>query len=566
MVKILDENKKPIAYIKTLKDALLKTTIKSEYTLSFSTTVEELKSDYLYNTKNTIEVDGELFRVVDLKDISRKDGKVTIEVFAEHISYDLLNSGIKKFQHEENIRSLMNLVLSGTGFSFVNTDIDETKKVKIDEKDVTVRYIINTIATAFNAEIKWYGNNIDIVTRLGEEKKINFTIEKNLNQIGREIDYIECDEQNNPKVQYSIDVDAPKIDELHECNLGDTITVLDEKLNISVKRRIIEIEKDIITNKNIKIILGDTKQELVDTISKLSTGKVITEVVHQQVINVETAHALNAWIKNLFVEYVETNMDARLDRTTIERDFIRIEDEREEMVHQTLDLKTTEDLLIPNPNGNGGTIQVYFTAIGEHPDAYKYFTITNPQTIYKDLTKEEVEAFKVKVKKVTSESIKYSKAFKEVQLSNGSKTVTPVETWGTGTDATGETDKGKVFVFKDIDAYVIRYMKEDGTCTELRIGESGISTTGDAYIEFANIPLQPQSTIYFDNKYIHMPTVVCNFVCNGWIPSGTYSPMVTMITENNLFVGCTVSYSNISAPVSGAYTAIQVTGKGVINA
>lgn len=190
---------------------------------------------------------------------------------------------------------------------------------------------------------------------------------------------------------------------------------------------------------------------------------VITEVIHNQVINVETAHILNAWIKNLFVEYVETNMDARLDRTTVDRYFIRIEDVNEEMVEQKLDPTQIEDLLIPDPRGNGNLINVYFTAIGDHKDAYRYFTITNPRDIHKDLTSSEVEAFKVKVKKRIAERVRYRKGFAKIRMNDGTETVTPMELWGAGTDTTGLTDKGKTRIFKDQVGYTIQQIYETST-------------------------------------------------------------------------------------------------------
>lgn len=287
-------------------------------------------------------------------------------------------------------------------------------------------------------------------------------------------------------------------------------------------------------------------------------SNVITEVIHEQVINVETAHILNAWIKNLFVEYLETNMDARLDRTSVERHFIRIRGVNEEMVQQILDPKEIEDLLIPDPRGTGAFINVYFTAIGDHPDAYMYFTITNPKEIHKDLTDQEVEAFKVKVKKITAELVKYQKGFSEIIMADGSRTVTPTEVWGMGTDVTGQTDKGKVFIFKDIDAYVIRYVKENGEFNELRVGENGVTASNDAYIEFATLPLQPTSTVLFDRKYLHKP-VITALVCGV---TGAHTPLITLLVDNNKYFGCTVTFNSITELVPYGYTSIQVIGKG----
>lgn len=194
---------------------------------------------------------------------------------------------------------------------------------------------------------------------------------------------------------------------------------------------------------------------------------VIVEVVEQEVITANTAHILNAWIRDLNVEFLETNFDALDVRREYPeggiRNFIRIKEEQIEFVTQTLSETETQDYV--NKDGN----QIYYTAIDEHPQAYKYFTITSPISIYQDLTEKQVDGFKVKVRKVVSESIKAAFAFGLI-----GETQYPLMRWGIGTDGSGETDNGKGFIYKELDGLVLKYITSKGVTHQIKLGENGI--------------------------------------------------------------------------------------------
>lgn len=205
----------------------------------------------------------------------------------------------------------------------------------------------------------------------------------------------------------------------------------------------------------------------------------ILEVMKENVISTETIHALNAWIKNLFVEYVETNMEALLPGAYgTERHFIRIIDEEMEFITATLSPTETEPLLIADPNGSGGKVNVFYTAINNHEDAYRYFTITNPKLVHKDLTDKEVDAFKVYVRKTLKEEVKMKIEFNNLTTDSGVQTVMPMMTWGQGTDTTGNSDNGKGFILKDDKGLVLKYVTQTGKTHQIRLGEDGIEGAG----------------------------------------------------------------------------------------
>jgi len=167
----------------------------------------------------------------------------------------------------------------------------------------------------------------------------------------------------------------------------------------------------------------DDKAELEKKIEEIIDNKKlidsIAEVTQEQIINVETVHALNAWIRNLYIDRLETDFwgkDVRNVVATAERNYITIKEQDIKFITEDLDLTQTEDLYIANPDPVvGGLIPVYYTAINEHPDAYKYFTIVAPSVVYQEIlpNSEEENTFKVKVYKKTKQMEKLKITFNE---------------------------------------------------------------------------------------------------------------------------------------------------------
>lgn len=447
MLRILDSSLHLLAVFDKVLICKTREVLNDAYLLNFTVTVDKSKSQYLYDSNNIILVGDDYFKVYKLKEVHKTGQTVTIDIQAEHLSYKLLESTVNNFNMTDTIMNIGATIVCPSGFNY-ESDFTETVNVKVDGT-ATRKALLLALANQCTGELDYWKNNIRLMRSIGENT-IYAKFGNNINEITREQDFY------NKTINYTInliDTTNPNLKDLKRANLGDTVIVTDEELGIaSVEKKVIEIERDYILGIHTKVTLGDPLPKIIEAIKKnIEVGNVITEVIHEQVINVETAHILNAWIKNLFVEYVETNMNARLDRTTTDRYFIRIKEEREEMVWQELNPNEYEEFKIPDPSdpSSNNMINVYFTAIGDHPDAYRYFTITHPASIHQDITQGEVNAFKVMVKKVKSEMVKYSKQFGSLKLSDGTETMAPIELFGAGTDTTGQTMRGKGFTFKD---------------------------------------------------------------------------------------------------------------------
>lgn len=274
------------------------------------------------------------------------------------------------------------------------------------------------------------------------------------------------------KPRCSISISIPKVRKI-SLFLGQTVTIHNTLLNEEVIYKVVGYNKSL-TKESDTYQLGERKKDFTDIQQIVSqevqeiAPEVIVEVFHKEVISANTAHLLNVWIRDLNVEFLETNFDALDIRKPAPegnvRNCIRIKEEEIEFITQSL--SDTEAMDYKNKDGD----QIYYTAINSQPDAYKYFTITSPTSIYPSLTAEQIEAFKVKVRKVLTESIKASFKFGTV---NGT-TQFPLMVWGAGTDSSGSTDKGKGFIYKELDGLILRYVTSTGLTHQIKLGENGI--------------------------------------------------------------------------------------------
>lgn len=305
-----------------------------------------------------------------------------------------------------------------------------------------------------------------------------------------------------PNTTYSLTVAELKFLQGYEdyyFTLGDVVNVVDTELfGEPIRTRVVNYsfnpfypkESNVVLNNKDKTLITifnalkekqeDDKQELIEMIENIpkdtSVVNKIVETTYHQVVTIETAHILNAWIKSLYVDRVETNIDSILKNSpmfTPDRNFIVMEDQHIKFISQDLLKDEFEDLLIPNPDSiTGGMVYVYWTAIGEDKDAYKYFTITPPSVMMPDKiypNSDEELAFRVKVHKKVNEDISLRIFFED----GGNNR--PIIEWGKSMNNDPQDARGKSYMYKDDDGMEINYYtKNNAVKRQLRIDEEGV--------------------------------------------------------------------------------------------
>lgn len=293
-----------------------------------------------------------------------------------------------------------------------------------------------------------------------------------------------------PETSYKVDLplqyQLEDVEVLRKVDTGDVVEITDFD-GATKTTRVMELSKDITCQSNIAVTLGFIPKELTDLqtnilsrIENLENKKqavdinYITQVLETKVISAETAHILNAWIRNLNVEYLETNfeaIDVRVSNESNKRYFIRIKGI--EMVFMEAELSAAETQNYLDADGN----QIYWTAIDSHAQAYKFFTITDPYEVHqadlKDLSQSEIEQFRerfrVKVRKTLNE---YEKM--KINFDATGDTIYPKMVWGTGD---GNANNKKGFIYKDTDGFVVEYYNSTGQLRQMKMTEEGITFT-----------------------------------------------------------------------------------------
>lgn len=239
MIIILNNNQQPVAVLDDYFSDEISEQVNGGYTLSFSTTLDQDKSIYIA-AGNFVEVDGQLFNITEHRRTRGADGKVVVSVFCEQVSYDLIRTIFEGgFVQAGTPSDLIAMVLDGTGFSAGIVEKTDTISVELRE-GVTAREIILEIARLTGGELRFSQFTVDLLNRRGIDRGVMFALGKNLRGIIKHVDA----RPNPPQTAYEINVlelrELPEFAGLEEFELGDTVLIRDDELEIDEYQRIIE--------------------------------------------------------------------------------------------------------------------------------------------------------------------------------------------------------------------------------------------------------------------------------------------------------------------------------------
>lgn len=219
-----------------------------------------------------------------------------------------------------------------------------------------------------------------------------------------------------------------------------------------------------VTLQGIKVVLA--KKDITELIP----------VLEETVISVQVLHALLAWVSTLVVDRVETNVSSRLVTTPyIEmREFITIKNWEIDFKQSHLSDTELEQLCIEI----GDTLTpIWWTSIGEHPQAYKFFTLTHPTEIHDNLTPSEVDEFRAMVRKESTPMTKLRILFEEDSWTDAEgQTITtsiPKLIFGGGYSVDGSDDTGKGFIEKRVDQFKISYITANNDEVAIIMDDNG---------------------------------------------------------------------------------------------
>lgn len=473
-------------------ESRIREAINAEYTLSAKTEKENLLIG------DILEVGNEAFRIVEMR--LSGCGQNLLEMQAEHISYDLnvdmqmlpdviemdpetqqqiMKPNPNSIDGEYSSLQAINLILEGTGFVAGEVMPAEAKRFRLGK--VTRREALFKVAQFFDAELVFSGHAVSLMAKRGADRGARFAYGENLKSIERF--------ETKDGVGYRVEaVETGKAFEL-----GDMVEIFDETSGISTKQRILVMEYDplrrVVTSMEIgqrQETFADLYEEDVKEVDRKiqeaieglelpeSTEERIVEVTKETVLAVETIHATTAWIEELEVNYLRTNFEDRMRNAGNVWNYIYAHGM--EIEFNTALLHETELEQYRTVSGRA----LYWTSIGEHPDAKKYFTLQKPQikegaTIIVDGEERPLleSDFYVMVPKIVSQATKLRIVFEKIQ---GTDALFPVMIWGQGD---GSENGQKCTMYKDTNGFVLKYFKTNSETAEISLSSAGVAVKND---------------------------------------------------------------------------------------
>ncbi len=257
ILQIINKDKVTLAYLNNLESGAVKQTVNGEYVLSFTALIESLKTEFLYDKNNLIEYNNDYFRVIKIQDEHNSDNMLKVYVDCEHISYDLIKqTKLNYTQSDKSAIYVMNDLLLSSGFQFLGTDVTTTASIEV-KQETDIKSLLYMVTCIWGGELKYFQNTIELKQQLGQNRGTDFRFGKNLANLKRLINFVDN------TVSYEVEVvQGTELEELGQYYIGDTIRVVDEALNVELDSRIIELETDIVTGLNSRVILGQPIKDL----------------------------------------------------------------------------------------------------------------------------------------------------------------------------------------------------------------------------------------------------------------------------------------------------------------
>lgn len=257
-----------LATLNNITSNVLKQKVNSDYTFNFKCFEEEHKSKYI-QFGNVVEVDGQTFDISYI-DQSHSVG-VEYDVRCEHVSYRLIDLKYENYANTGTPESIMDDLLDGTDFTF-GTSAFTTPVVFAVNRNTNRMSVILSLVNSLGGFLYFTNGGFTLnIGELGTDNGYQIRIKKNLKAINKVVD-----KRGGDKASYKIDlVNVFKSDEmvlkglenLETLALGDKVQLIDETINVDLGLFVTEIQRDVIKDEQIDVVLGDSFDYLADKVS-----------------------------------------------------------------------------------------------------------------------------------------------------------------------------------------------------------------------------------------------------------------------------------------------------------
>lgn len=286
MVKIINSSNETLAILQNVVSPLVSEEINREFTFSFSTVIDNSKSDYV-NYQNKVEAEENYFNIVYTEEERTKDG-LFINAQCEHVSYGLISASLTAgFTATGPFSAVATTLLSGTGFTLGTVQITASQTISVNES-TNKRQVLMQLASLYGGELGFSKYVISLYTQRGANQGVQFRYRKNLVGVKRIID-------NRKKVgglpTTSYQVSAAELEfeqgfiaggvsALEHYELGDTVQTIDDDLSLDASLRIVKESHDPEQRMQGTVEISNFIEDLSDTLTTIQTTSVSKDNVY----------------------------------------------------------------------------------------------------------------------------------------------------------------------------------------------------------------------------------------------------------------------------------------------
>lgn len=237
-IKILNNSLEEQGTIQSVLSSSMTEIINSDKTLRFSAFLKGIK--HLITGDNIAEVDNDYYDIIEYEKGQSSDGKMTVVVDCEHVSYRLNDPDydLEYFTWIGTPTFILGKILEGTGFTVGTVEFSDTLTYSAQEA-MSRRQILMEFVALLGGEIDFDKFTINILTQRGSSVPKDLLQDKNIEVLSKFYSKREKDKDGNPLVGYKCALIKPMA-----IALGDVVTIDYESLDIDVQLRVVSLTKD----------------------------------------------------------------------------------------------------------------------------------------------------------------------------------------------------------------------------------------------------------------------------------------------------------------------------------
>ena len=287
-MNLFDKNDNKLAVLDNILTASIKRIINSEFTLTLEAFEKELKSEF-FDVENYIEADSHFFDIVYIQNVHENNISYSIE--CEHVSYRLINKTyVGGYATTGTPEEILSDLLSDTDLIVGEVTNGNSMTISVSE-DTNAYQVMILLANNLGWELDYRGFEIDLKDEIGSNNGYEVRFGKNLKAITKHID-----RRDGLKTYYEIDVLELKESEeykklgyeaLEVINLGDTIKIYDEVINLNVEQKIVSIEYNPLKRMNTSLEITNKIELLSDSLVSIQNdireNKALIDVTNGQI-------------------------------------------------------------------------------------------------------------------------------------------------------------------------------------------------------------------------------------------------------------------------------------------